>query len=227
MENKFNDIKLYPYVEMPDPEAETFFQEVSDDGLNKKGKIFACILSCIEALHLKELRDDVCVRLFGHSYYTDLAYINERKHIYVDIEIDEPYTLHNHASHYLNHEGISKDHFHDKAFASSGWYVIRFSEEQMFCHTKECLFDIYEFLHTIGAIEEIPSQLKGNTHVTPQKKWTHMESKKWIEKKQRREYLGFNPCELSLCDIPKRMEIMIPIYAKALISNRIRKYLFK
>lgn len=227
MENKFNDITLYPYVEMPHPEVETFYQEAEDNGLNKKGKIFACILSNIESLHLKDLRDDVCVRLFGQSYYTDLAYINEKKHIYVDIEIDEPYTIHYHASHYLNHEGKSKDHFHDKAFSCSGWYVIRFSEEQMFCHTKECLFDIYEFLLSIGAIDEMPAQLQGNSHVAPQKKWTHTQSNKWIENKQRKEYIGFNPCELTLSDLPKRMEIMLPIYAKAIINNRIRKYLFK
>lgn len=82
-------------------------------------------------LRLKDIREDVCVNIDGHAYEPDFAFVNKERRIYVDIEVDEPYTGGGRPTHYLRDDGSNSDAIRNARFLNAGWYVCRFSEQQL------------------------------------------------------------------------------------------------
>ena len=68
------------------------------------------------------------VTINGHRYEPDLAYIDAKKGVYVDIEIDEPYSGNHHLTYYITEYGAHKDQRHNETFRNAGWHVFRFIE---------------------------------------------------------------------------------------------------
>lgn len=90
----------------------------------------------------------------SYFYYPDIV-VTDGKGFYMDIEIDEMYTLDNHNPiHYLevvlnednNQTKRSSDYIRNREFTYAGWIVIRFSETQIVNNPRECaraICDIY------------------------------------------------------------------------------------
>jgi very-short-patch-repair endonuclease len=118
------------------------------DGTNSKAK-----RGMSEAKFAKYLRryfeDNIHERLTlsipnsTHPYSPDFAYIDRGLNLYIDIEIDEPYS-HSQPIHY-----VGSDDLRNQFFISRGWIVIRFSEEQIVRYPRQCCRAIAEVIDDI------------------------------------------------------------------------------
>lgn len=81
----------------------------------------------------------------SHYYYPDIAIIVNN--LYVDIEIDEPYTIESKMPVHC----IGTDDFRNDYITSHGWEVIRFAEEQIVKYPDKCLETI---INTVNHILE-------------------------------------------------------------------------
>lgn len=64
----------------------------------------------------------------NYSYRPDFCLYWERKKLYIDIEIDEPYDI---VSHNPIHYKGNGDNLRDRYFIRNGWCVLRFAEQQI------------------------------------------------------------------------------------------------
>jgi len=178
-------------------------------------------------LGLGEIREDVCVRFEGHNYEPDYAYINEEKGIYIDIEVDEPYSTGGKPTHYLNADGTNSDSARNQRFQQAGWYVARFTEEQMFCHTAQCMKAVYELAMKAGAIDHLPQKLLDVPDLKPCRRWDANDSFAMKRRRHRKSYLGYDPLKMdwqsNLCCI----RLIIPIIFQSIFNARMRKCLGK
>lgn len=71
----------------------------------------------------------------GIEYYPDFIFYDQDNGIYIDIEIDEPYSFKNMIP---IHFGDS-DKDRDNRFVSNKWCVLRFSEQQVVNHPEDCI----------------------------------------------------------------------------------------
>jgi len=104
----------------------------------------------------------------NNGYRPDIAYINSRNNLHVDIEIDEPYfTEHNKVVpiHYLN-----SDDQRDMFFLSKNWVVIRFCEKQIAKYPDECCKFLKDLIFSI----ENNQPTKMQNPIFP--KWSYEES---------------------------------------------------
>lgn len=210
------------------PLCETPLQPSHKRG-KKRHKVGASELvafSRIFALGFDEMREDVCVRIDGHNYEPDLAYIDKEKGICVDIEIDEPYSTSG-PTHYAYAEGGNKDEARNTRFQDAGWYVIRFTEEQMFCHTKQCMKEVYKLLLDAGAIEELPKKLQNVPDLTPTPRWTEQDSWQMKHANYRKGYLGYNPLKMDFSSNLRCCMLIVPIMWRSLWNSRVRKMMCK
>lgn len=85
-------------------------------------------------------------------YYPDIAYIDDKKDTYIDIEVDEPFYMDGNkkkAIHYhISGDRIDKER--DMNFVSKGWCVIRFSEIQVKEEADRCAKYVYDCVQYIS-----------------------------------------------------------------------------
>ncbi|MFB2893148.1 hypothetical protein ACE1CI_09575 [Aerosakkonemataceae cyanobacterium BLCC-F50] len=90
-------------------------------------------------------------------YQINIAFIDQSLHLYIDIEIDEPYNDEKTGEpvyeDVLNHENKRHQLFLDK-----GWLVIRFAEEQVIRQPESCCKVIANVINKLSGIP-VPKQL--------------------------------------------------------------------
>lgn len=119
------------------------------------------------------------------SFIPDFAYIDNENKIFLDIEIDEPYTiLTKEPIHY-----IGKDRERNISFINGGWGVIRFSEFQIVNQPESCCKFISLYLKYAYAKNNIYSELNKYEDVFPDKQWDENDSLEMIQENYRRKYL--------------------------------------
>jgi hypothetical protein len=158
------------------------------DGNNSKAK--RGMSEAKFAKHLKRyFEDNIHERLtltipnFPKPYSPDFAYIDRGLNLYIDIEIDEPYS----SSKPIHYKG--KDDRRNQFFISRGWIVIRFCEEQVVRYPRQCCKAIAEVIADIvgDSLELIRFE---NTPPLPQiKHWTNGEAIIMIKNQARDRYL--------------------------------------
>lgn len=160
------------------------FMSFNDSDVVKKGvseKYFMNLLS-----KRYEVLDNQKIPVGGKYYYPDIIIICDN--LYIDIEIDEPYVGSDGSPiHYLEEYGLlfSVDRKRNDYMINHGWEVIRFSEEQIFLHTEECIKIVG---NVISAIKEGKDQFEiPSSMVTP--KWTKEESSKLAYQRFRNKYI--------------------------------------
>ena len=85
----------------------------------------------------------------AEPYIPDYIFQDEGSNMHIDIEIDEPYMLNSHEPiHYLE-DGTHSDETRDAFFQSMGWFVIRFSEEQVVKYPEACCQVIADLIFEI------------------------------------------------------------------------------
>ncbi len=216
----------YPIILYPTPKATLVKPSVHQKGRSiKHGPSEIVVFARLFRIGLNGVRDDLCVNIGGHNYYPDFAYVNEEKKIYVDIEIDEPYSVSGHPTHYIQASGTPIDASRDRRFQDAGWHIVRFTEEQAFCHTREVAKVILGVLKEAGAIDETPSRLANLPDLPTTKQWTENESRKMRREGFRRSYLHFDPSKMRLIDNLYCSRLIIPILFQSTHNKRVRKRL--
>jgi hypothetical protein len=129
----------------------------------KKGKMEDWFYAKLDDFFGEKIIYGGCVKMYnGREYYPDYIYVEEDKGLYIDIEIDEPYTLKDYNP--IHTIGDNKDR--DDFFESQYWGVIRFSENQIRTHPNQCLALIEKFVENIIREKPIP-------------KWPESFEKRW------------------------------------------------
>ena len=217
----------YPIVLLPSEEPSPHFS-VSTTKKNKKtGASELVAFSHIMALGLECIFEDVSVVIDGHRYEPDLVYMDKEKGIFVDIEIDEPYSGAHHPTHYITSKGIHKDTRRNELFCKAGWFVVRFTERQMFCETKSCMKVLFGLLLKVNAVESIPSCLLNVKDLQLESCWTAEESKQKSHQCYRKTYLGYNPIKMDFSSYVRCCMLIVPIIFQSFKNRRIRKMMLK
>ena len=217
----------YPIVQSPSVIQTLGFDILAFGRRKKTGASELVIYSRVLRLGLTDLREDVCLKIDGHRYEPDLAYIDRKRGIYIDIEIDEPYTGIERPTHYLTQNGSHKDFFRNEKFVNAGWYVLRFTERQMFCETKACMKVVYDLLLSLNAIDTIPASLQNVSSLQLEPAWTAEESKQRSLQRYRKTYLGYEPIHMDFSSNLKCCILIVQIIFQSITNVKVRKMLVK
>ncbi len=142
----------YPVVKMPKPNAILKLPRYGRS--NKKGykenDFFNHLKNNISNI---ELTNDVHMVIpnFDKPYEPDIVLFDKSINLFIDVEIDEPYDgYYRYPTHFIHpEEEVKQDNIRDLFFTESGWIVIRFTEKQVHCQTRECIDYITNVLHSI------------------------------------------------------------------------------
>ncbi len=121
---------------------------------------------------------------FQHSYSPDFTYIDKSLNLYIDIEIDEPYVFH--TGEPTHFKECQKDKRRNEFFLGKNWIVIRFAEEQVYKHPKEC----YKFVAAVALKCGIPmpESLQNVATLPAVCHWTEAEAREMVANKTRDSY---------------------------------------
>lgn len=105
--------------------------------------------------------------------------------IYIDIEIDEPYMLHNcEPIHY-----VGSDVVRDGFFIENQWIVIRFAEEQIVKEPENCCYFIAEKIFEFIENDSFIKNMSTFQNPKPIKRWTEDEARVMAINRFRTSYL--------------------------------------
>lgn len=161
--------KFYPVFLLPSISDLTEFSLAKNAKTKKKGLAELIAYYYLDKTFGNRVFANTIVLIDGHKYEPDFAYINKERNIFIDIEIDEPYTIGKKPTHYLFSSGKSVDFKRDSLFQKAGWYVIRFSEEQFYKQPNGCVEEIRNLLKIIG--EEVGGNPESPS-LRKQDRWT-------------------------------------------------------
>lgn len=86
----------------------------------------------------KQIKYNLQLGQFERAYVPDFCLIDESVGLYIDIEIDEPYTATNRQPIHF----VGADDERNDFFVRAGWIVIRFAEEQIVKYPDTCCTQI-------------------------------------------------------------------------------------
>lgn len=165
--------------------------------------------------HGFNLLDGKKIKVGSTYFYPDI--LIESNGIYIDIEIDEPYAGNDGTPiHYMKKDYVlvhSIDEDRNNYFTSKGVEVIRFSEEQIFCHTEECINVIEAYISSLINGKKYSS---ANNEICILPKWTYEDSVKMAYRRFRRTYV---PSEYQT-NIDKEIQLSYQDIQKELRNNR-------
>ena len=149
-----------------------------------------------EGVFYERLQEDLPFRILRkrkiqigeYYYYPDIIIIAEG--LFIDIEIDEPYSEgEDQPIHYVENiadELVSVDAFRNNTLTSLGWEVIRFAEEQIVCFPDECVKFIKRI---IDSLLTDGSRRPATPFIHRVKKWTKAKAKFYARIKYRDKYI--------------------------------------
>lgn len=122
-------------------------------------------------------------------YYPDFIAVVDSHEFYIDIEIDEPYDSANKKPIHFKliddyGDEMSKDLNRNEYFISSGWFVLRFAEEQIVRAPDECLEFIRKFVKKIKSFSLKEPKMEFEVD-----KWTEAEAEAFALEDFRLDYL--------------------------------------
>ncbi len=123
---------------------------------------------------------------YPHPYTPDIAYIDRSVHLYIDIEVDEPYVYRSKQATHYKHAG--KDRRRNQFFVSKGWIVIRFSEQQVVCYPDSCGKAVAQIIARITENSSIMRQFADVPDLQKQQQWTEEEAVQMAVRKERNRY---------------------------------------
>lgn len=83
---------------------------------------------------------DRVIELFkkNTAYHPDFIFFESDSGLYIDVEIDEPYSSRGLPTHYRQPDGTAADAERNRYFLDKGWVVLRFAESQIVLYPEEC-----------------------------------------------------------------------------------------
>lgn len=142
---------------------------------------------CKEIKGIKVL-ENVKLPIFNrnYSYRPDFCLYWEKKKLYIDIEIDEPYDIVSRKPiHYLG----NGDNLRDRYFIRNGWCVLRFAEQQIKDNTEGVINYVKRVLRWLTDESEI--KIHDNT-LDSINRWSYEEAMDMSSKNIREKYLGLS-----------------------------------
>lgn len=217
--------QTYPVILTPAPGVTPVSPNAASSKSKKHGQSELVAFARFFKYGCGEIREDACVKIGGHNYEPDFAYIDEEHGVFIDIEVDEPYSASGHPTHFLLPDGTNKDSARNERFRQAGWYVIRFSEEQIFCHTAECLREVYKLALSAGAIDTLPAALTSpqSEALQPHPRWTKNDSYDMKRRHHRKTYLGYDPTHMGFQGYVRCTRLILPVMWQSLFHAHVRR----
>lgn len=130
------------------------------------------------------------VKEFANSepFIPDFFYQDPETNLHIDIEIDEPYDYKTKKpTHYLTTDEMHMDEYRNMFFNDLGWFVIRFSEEQVLRFPNECCYILSNLIFKITGKAYHKKNIK--TNLKPTKCWIYEESLEMANEARRNMFL--------------------------------------
>lgn len=175
----------YPIVKMPFPNCKVLYpQEFKSKKRGVSERAFHSIL--LKAFG-KRIKRNLSLSFDGakHDYEPDFAFVDPAYELFVDIEVDEPYSgISRKPMHYQG----CYDQDRDRYFNQNGWLVIRFTEEQVVTQPLYCCHFIGKVLNLLITDYNFPEEKSEFLKVI--KQWTYEEAERLARDNFRESYLG-------------------------------------
>jgi len=143
---------------------------------------------------------------FDYPYTADFTYVDSSLKLYIDIELDEPYAYNTKApTHYLE---AWKDDNRNTFFLGKGWFVVRFSEEQVVCHPKSCCKTVAQAIALVLGDTSVLNQFVNVPDLQTMRQWTQSEAEDMAANDYRNTYLQ-QPSELADSPIEVRPQVSV------------------
>ena len=151
---------------IPDAERQLFYQNELQIALNqavrKPTKLSRAVqkgrseeqfyLALVAHFGKSFIKTNLQLGKFALPFVPDFCYIDQEKSIYIDIEIDEPYSIMSKEPiHFLGADDNRNDFF-----ISQGWAIIRFAEEQIIKYPQSCCTTISNMINYLLSKTEKP-----------------------------------------------------------------------
>lgn len=148
----------------------------------------------IKDLKLQGFYDNFSLFVGNNSnpYEPDIAYIDVQKGIFIDIEIDEPYSGSERLPIHYKTKGGTKDDRRNDCFTERGWTVLRFSEKQVHEQPKSCLKRVYQLLSEMDGSITMPQCLATEADISSNDMWTKEQAERMEQNKEREKMLGID-----------------------------------
>lgn len=182
----------FPIIRVPNRGCEIKLPILGRSG--KRGICEERLCKIIKDLKLYGFYDNLSLLIGNYSkpYEPDITYIDAQKGIFIDIEIDEPYSgWEREPIHYKTRNGTVDDARNDY-FTERGWTVIRFSEKQVYKHPKSCLKKVYQLLLEIDATIMMPQSLATEADISIENMWTKDQAECMEQNEEREKMLGID-----------------------------------
>lgn len=180
----------YPYLVAP--EKGTWIKLPIQGRNGRRGFCEEKLANVINEYHLKGFRDNLSLFADGCPYEPDFAYIDVEKGIFIDIEVDEPYSGWEKTPIHYRIGNRTNDGKRNERFTERGWIVLRFSEKQVFEQTMSCLKYLYQQICRIDTSMAIPSSLDSVPDLKVDSMWTKADAFQMIQNKTREKMLGIS-----------------------------------
>lgn len=119
-------------------------------------------------------------------YFPDISFVDQEKNIYIDIEVDEPYSKSGIPTHFSENKNDSQ---RDMYFNENGWNVLRFSENQVKNQIENVIKTVKIFYNQI--LGNSNENFENHLSKFYEKRWSYEESKEFIRIKKR-DYYEYN-----------------------------------
>lgn len=130
--------------------------------------------------------DKICTNLRLNNKYPDIILLNNEANFYLDIEIDEVYDM---ESGSVIHEEGSDDR-RNNYFTSRGWYVLRFSEEQIVKQTRNCCKYVAQ-VYAYYTLDKLPlDNFDDSTQIEFVEQWSKVTGSVMVKENFRSKHLG-------------------------------------
>ena len=179
-----NAPQLYPLMLAPQQGTAIIMPQ---QGKNcKKGPGEQWLALWIWSHRLKGFYDNLTLTSRGHRYEPDLAYIDEQRGIFIDIENDEPYTMGKRTpTHYLG-----KDDKRNNDVIAAGWIVLRFSEKQCIDSPARVARTVMDVVRSIAPDVEMPQVLQNVQPVDTDPRWDYNTARQHAKSRYRDSYMN-------------------------------------
>jgi hypothetical protein len=118
----------------------------------------------------------------------ELAYIDDRLNLFIDLEIDEPYDQN--SRHPTHCQSNASDGEHNDFFLDNGWVVMRFSEAQVVNHPRRCCRRIAQEIYKVTIETGLMNRFAKIGELETYPHWTWQEAQQMAEYGSRDTDLG-------------------------------------
>ncbi|MBQ9820721.1 MAG: DUF559 domain-containing protein [Muribaculaceae bacterium] len=140
----------------------------------KRGLSETYLSNWIKQHHIANFYDGVALRVPGHRYEPDLAYIDMARGIFIDIEVDEPYTFARRLpTHIKGH-----DDPRNRQITDAGWVVLRFSEEQVLTMPERVVRSVLDVVQRIAPDVAMPACVQDAEPARSEPRWNYEEARR-------------------------------------------------